>query len=105
MHDQRSPRGSSPRNSSLSTDSQDAETQRALLALVLAEHPTQLTTPEAVRELAQDPGDFVERDAVGRAARDLVSAGLLHRHGAFVLPTRAARHFDRLESESRGGRH
>ncbi len=105
MHDQRSPRGSSPRNSSLATHSQDAGTQRALLAFVLAEHPTQLTTPEVVRELAQDPGDFAERDAVERAVRDLVGAGLLHRQGAFVLPTRAALHFDRLESEPGGGRH
>ena len=105
MHDQRSPRGSSPRNSSLSPDSQDAEAQRALLAFVLAEHPTQLTTSEVVRELVQDPGDFAERDAVERGVRDLVSVGLLHRHGAFVLPTRAALHFDRLESEPGGGRH
>ena len=105
MHDQRNPRGPSPRNSSLSPDSQDAEAQRALLALVLAEHPAQLTTSEVARELTGDSGDFAERDAVERAMRDLADVGLLHRHGAFVLPTRAARHFDRLESEPGGGRH
>ena len=99
MQNQRNPRGSSPRNSSLASAQQDVNIERALLALVLAEHPTQLTVAELARELTGDCTGFAERDASERAVRDLVGVGLLHRQGAFVLPTRAALCFERLESD------
>ncbi len=44
-------------------------------------------------ETPEDPG---ERDDVEQAVRDLAAAGLLHRSGAFVLPTRAALRFEEL---------
>ncbi len=50
---------------------EDAQTQRAVLALLLAEHPTQLTCSEFVRELSADPDAFAARDDVERAVRDL----------------------------------
>lgn len=55
--------------------------------------------PEVAQALYAHPGDFEENDAVERAICDLVSGGLLQCHGAFVLPTRAALYFSRLEME------
>ncbi len=75
---------------------ESAAIQSAVLVLLLDQHPTQLTLAELAREVAEDPGDFAQRDAIARAARDLVGAGLLHRHGDFAIPTRAALCFDRL---------
>lgn len=67
----------------------DAAAQRAVLSLVLNEHPACLASDEVEREVG--PGDATER-----ALRDLTGVGLLRREGASVLPTRAALHFDRL---------
>ncbi len=63
-------------------------------ALVL--HPAQATIDELILEIAADPFDFGERDAIERAVRDLARSGLLHRNGDFVFPTRAALRFDEL---------
>jgi hypothetical protein len=68
---------------------EDARAQRAVLSLVLDEHPTLLATSEIEREIGTD-------DATERAMRDLSGVGLLRREGVTVLPTRAALHFDRL---------
>jgi hypothetical protein len=76
---------------------QDAKDQRVVLSFILGEHPDQRTIPEVARALYAHPGDFESNDAVERAIRDLVGAGLLHCHGPFVLATRAALHFSRLE--------
>lgn len=67
----------------------DAAAQRAVLSLVLHEHPALLAASEVEREIG--PGDAVER-----AMRDLTGVGLLRREGGTVLPTRAALAFDRL---------
>jgi predicted transcriptional regulator len=76
-----------------STAGEDTQTQRAVLALVLDQHPAALTICEIAREMDRE-GDEVER-----AIRDLVGAGLLRCEGASVLPTRATLHADRLEGE------
>ncbi len=76
---------------------EDEVVQSAVLSLVLALHHDQLTLVELIREMVIDPENFAERDAVERAVRDLVGAGLLRRSGELVLPTRAAVHFHRLE--------
>jgi hypothetical protein len=73
-----------------------AQTQSAVLSILLIEHPVQLTVSELTRELAEDPNDFGQRDAVKRAVRDLAGVGLLHRQGIFVLPSRAALYYERL---------
>ena len=73
----------------------DARVEAVVLRLALDLHPAQVSIAEVVRELADDPEDFAQRDAVERAARDLARTGLLHRNGEFVFPTRAALRFDR----------
>ena len=55
-----------------------------------------MTVEELIRELAADPEEFAERDAIERAVRDLARAGLLHRNGEFAIPSRAALRFDEL---------
>jgi hypothetical protein len=74
---------------------QDAVVEGAVLQQLLFLHPTQLSLEELLRELAEGD-DFTERDAVERAVRDLVAAGLLHRNGELLAPTRAALRFDAL---------
>ncbi len=74
----------------------DAASEAAVLQLVLDLHPTLLTVDELVREIAGEQPDFAQRDAVERAVRDLVGAGLLHRNDEFAIPTRAAIRFSEL---------
>jgi hypothetical protein len=74
----------------------DAAIEALVLRQLLALYPGQLTLEELVRELAAGSEDFNQRDAVERAVRDLAAAGLLHRSGDLVLPSRAARRFDEL---------
>jgi hypothetical protein len=75
----------------------DVQVQVAVLSILLAEHPVQLTISELARQFVDDPDDFGERDAVRRAVRDLAGIGLLHRQGNFVLPSRVALDYERLE--------
>jgi hypothetical protein len=75
---------------------EDAATESAVLQQVLDLHPIQVTVAELVREIAGEPAGFAERDAIERAVRDLTGAGLLHRHGAFAIPTHAALRFNQL---------
>lgn len=75
---------------------EDAATESAVLQQVLDFHPVQVTFDELVREVGGDSAGFAERDAVERAVRDLAGAGLVHRHHAFVAPTRAALRFSEL---------
>lgn len=81
------------------TGTEDRAHESATLQQVLALYPTAITVDELVRELVGGEEDFGERDAVERAVRDLAAAGLLHRSGALVLPTRAALRFDELLGE------
>ncbi len=74
----------------------DAASEAAVLQLVLDLHPTLLTVAELVREIAGENAAFAQRDAVERAVRDLVGAGLLHRNEEFAIPTRTAIRFREL---------
>jgi hypothetical protein len=74
----------------------DAEVEATVLRELLLLHPVQMTVGELIRDVAGDPDDFVERDAIERAVRDLARAGLLHRNGDFAIPSRAALRFDEL---------
>jgi hypothetical protein len=76
---------------------EDARTEAAVLRWLLALHPAQITFEELLRQACEDPDDFAQRDAVERAVRDLTIAGLVHRNGEFVIPSRAALRFDELE--------
>jgi hypothetical protein len=76
--------------------SDEEKAEQAVLALLLEVHPAHLSLDEVVRELTDRPDDFAPRDRVNNAVRDLVAAGLLHRHGAFLFATRAAVRFEDL---------
>ena len=77
--------------------SEDRSTESAVLALLLTEYPAHLTMPELVLVLHGDVDLFEPKDAAERAVRELVGAGLVHHQGKFLVPTRAALYFDRLE--------
>jgi hypothetical protein len=70
--------------------------EQAILGVLLLAHPAQRSTDEVVREMTDDPEDFAARDDVENALRDLVRAGLVHRHGPFVFATAAAVRFHEL---------
>lgn len=76
------------------TASQDRRTERAVLALLLDEHPTRLTLADLLLTLSSDSSS--DEDSVRRAVDDLTRAGLLYRDGALLGPTRPATYFDRL---------
>lgn len=76
--------------SPMDPDQEDRAAQVALLHHVLDEHPALLCKADLIRELSNDPDDWVQRDAVERAISELVKRGLLQWLDNFVLPTRAA---------------
>jgi hypothetical protein len=67
-----------------------------VLSLLLLAHPGQRSVEEVVREMTDRPEEFSARDDINNAIRDLVGAGLVHRHGPFLFATRAAVRFDEL---------
>jgi hypothetical protein len=75
------------------TAEDDAAIESAVLQQVLDLHPASLTLAELVREMGEEGAGS---EAIGRAVRDLVGAGLLHHGDAFVRPTRAALRFEQL---------
>jgi hypothetical protein len=64
---------------------------------LLDEHPATLRIAEVSQALNARPDSFDTFDAVERAVVELVGAGLLHCEAGFVLPTRAALYFERLQ--------
>lgn len=75
---------------------EDAKIEAAVLRQLLALHPIQLTLDEVVREIAGEDEGFALKDAVERAVRELGAAGLVHRSGEVVMPSRAAMRFEEL---------
>lgn len=75
----------------------DAMMQAAVLTSLVAEYPVQLTPDDLYRE-RRDPEHPGERDDVDRAIETLVAAGLVHRSGPFVVPSRAALRSEELHS-------
>ena len=80
------------------SSSEDRKVQDAVLGLVLAEHPAQLTLSEISREISGDNADFADADAAERAVRDLIGVGLLHRSGTLIVASRAALRFEELRA-------
>ena len=78
------------------SETQDLRDQALVLTQVLANWPTPLGVADLIRELAESPTEFRQRDRVERAVGDLVGVGLAHRCADVVLPTRAALCFERL---------
>lgn len=75
---------------------EDTVLEAAVLRQLLALYPVQLTLAELVREISGENGDFALKDAVERAVRELAAAGLAHRNGEVILPSRAALRLDEL---------
>ena len=69
----------------------------AVLGYLLDADPDRFTIPEVSRVMNAGETCFDSEDAVERAICQLVGAGLLHCCGGYVLPTRAALYFWRLE--------
>lgn len=88
------PTGRAPRDPASPVE-HDRQIEGVVLALLLEEHPTRLTTGELAFVL--DAKDFAEKDAICRAVKELTGFGLARSDGELVGPTRAAIHFDRLE--------
>lgn len=74
----------------------DDQVEAAVLRQLLLLHPAQVTVEELITDVAADPEEFAERDAIERAVRDLSRAGLVHRNGEFAIPSRAALRFSEL---------
>lgn len=76
----------------------DAAVETAVLQLLLALHPAQVTFAELLRLMSMDEADFDERDTAERAVDELAGVGLVHRNGEVVFPSRAAVRCDELLS-------
>jgi hypothetical protein len=81
-----------------SSTSEDRKIQAAVLGLVLAEHPAQLTLPDISREIGGEDAGFADTDAIERAVRDLIGVGLLHHSDTLIAASRAALRFDELSA-------
>lgn len=79
-----------------SPSAQDVTIEAAVLRQLLALHPIQLTVGELAREIGGETADFAQTDAVERAVHELVAAGLAHRNGDVVIPSRAALRLEEL---------
>lgn len=75
----------------------DRKAEWAVLAYLLDAHPKQFTIPAVSRTMNEGKTAFDSEDAVERAIRQLVGAGLLYCCGRYVLPTRMALYFWALE--------
>ena len=75
----------------------DRKVEWTVLGYLLDADPDRFTIPEVSRAMNTGMTGFSSEDAVERAIRQLVGAGLLHCCGGFILPTRAALYFWRLE--------
>jgi hypothetical protein len=93
MHPKRSSADDSP------TASEDIRDQGVTLMHVLHRHPTLLTIPDLVREIASASEDFGEGDNVERAVRDLTGVGLLHCTDGLAVPSPAALRFLKILQE------
>ena len=69
---------------------EDAKIEAAVLRQLIVLHPIQLTLDEVVREVAGEDEGFATRDTVERALHELGAAGLVHRSGEVMMPSRAA---------------
>lgn len=97
MHDERSCPGR--KQDALSPALNDTSAERRVLHAVLEANPELFTEHELVREVADDPEDFMERDTAERAVSALVAVGLLNRSRPLVVASRAALRFEALEAE------
>lgn len=65
-----------------------------VLWVILAEHPALLTEADVVKEIANDPPTFREKDRIEIGIRKLLSVGVLRREGDSLVPTPATLFLD-----------
>jgi hypothetical protein len=94
MHDH--PKGASDESAPPTPSEVGRQVERVVLTHLLDAHPDRFTIPEVSRAMNAGKTDFGSEDAVERAIRQLVGAGLLHCCSGFILPTRAALYYSRL---------
>lgn len=75
---------------------EDAMTQLTVFEFVCTEHPSALTVAELVCAIGFASEEFEVIEPIKRAIRDLCAAGLLHRAGGLVYPSRPALYLRRL---------
>lgn len=85
-----------PDQRTLTPAQEDDQTQYTVLSRLLLLHPAQLTDEELTRDITSGAEDFASQDAIYCAIRDLIAAGLLRRHGDYLVPTRPAVRFGEL---------
>ncbi len=93
------PRGAGDDACDSPNHAQDLKDQGVVLIYVLTRHPTLLTIPDLVREIAGGTEDFAESDALERAVRDLTGVGLLHCPSGLAVPSPAALRFLKIICE------
>jgi hypothetical protein len=76
----------------------DAAIEAAVLQLLLALYPAQVTFEELLRMMTMDETDFGQRDTAEQAVEELAASGLMHRNGDLLIPSRAAVRCDQLLS-------
>ena len=74
---------------------EDRSLQQALIAHLLSNYPAQYSPDELKRDLGQ-PNPDAAAVRVDDAITALVAAGLMHRNGALVVASWAAKYFDDL---------
>ena len=74
----------------------DLHIQRAVLALVLHEHPILLTLPVLAGRVLANPRTLSGGVALARALRDLDDEGLVFSDGFLIQPSRPALYVKRL---------
>jgi hypothetical protein len=75
---------------------EDDREQEAILDHLLCEHPDQLTVGELIQEFTRGKDDRPHVNRIEHGVAELIGAGLLHRDGETLRPTRAALRFHRL---------
>jgi hypothetical protein len=97
MHDERS--CPDRKREVLSPALTDANAERRVLHAVLEANPELFTERELVREVVDEPANFMERDTAERAVQALVAVGLFNRCHPLIVASRAALRFEALEAE------
>jgi hypothetical protein len=75
----------------------DTGIESAILRLLLIEHPAIYTAAELERELTRGRPGELPAGAFEEGVDRLCGAGLAHREGTLVIPSRAAIRLDRLQ--------
>lgn len=99
MHEQRKSPGDL-NSENQRPESEDSKWQSAVLSVLLDAHPDPFTKDELAAAMLKVNPSFSERDELACAIKELVAVGLVHQNGIFLLPSRAAIHYEKLETGS-----